>query len=223
MSLETALVIGASGGIGKALAAALTARGVAVTALSRSSDGLDVTDEASVQSALGRLEGPYDLIVVATGALEVDGHAPEKAFKQLSAKGLMDQYVVNAVGPSLVMKHAARLLPRDRRAVFAALSARVGSIGDNRRGGWYAYRMAKAALNQFLHGAAIELARTHRKAICVALHPGTVATSLTAKYAGNHPTVPPEVAAQNLLGVIAGLTPAETGLFFDWRGQRVEW
>ena len=107
----------------------------------------------------------------------------------MSAKALADQFAVNCIGPSLVLKHAPRLLPRKGRAVFAALSARVGSIGDNRIGGWYAYRTAKAALNQMIHTGAIELARTHREAICVALHPGTVETPFTAKYAGRHPTV----------------------------------
>ncbi len=223
MVIENALVIGASGGIGQALCKALAARGVSVTPLSRSRDGLDVTDEQSVETVLGGLDGPHDLVFVATGALEINGHAPEKALRQVSAPGFMEQFAVNAMGPALIMKHAARLLPRDRRAVFAALSARVGSIGDNRRGGWYAYRMAKAALNQFVHGAAIELARSHRESICVALHPGTVETPLTAKYAGNHPTVTPDQAARHLLGVIDGLTPAETGLFFDWAGKRVEW
>lgn len=221
--MERALVIGASGGIGGAVVAELQARGVAVTALSRARDGLDVTDEDSVAAALGALEGPFDLVFVATGALQGAGRAPEKALKELEAAALLDHVAVNAVGPMLVLKHAVRLMPRDRRAVFAALSARVGSIGDNRLGGWYAYRMAKAALNQGLHTAAIELGRTHRHAICVALHPGTVATPFTARYAGRHRTVAPDEAARNLLGVIAGLAPTDTGGFFDWAGEQVAW
>ncbi|MEO0922352.1 MAG: C factor, cell signaling protein, partial [Pseudomonadota bacterium] len=115
------------------------------------------------------------------------------------------------------------LLPRDRECRIAALSARVGSIGDNRLGGWYSYRAAKAALNQIMHGAAIELKRTHKQSICVAVHPGTVATSLTSKYASGRKTVTPPEAAGNLLRVLDGLTPDETGLFFDWSGARVEW
>lgn len=221
--MERALVIGASGGIGSAIAAALGARGVAVTGVSRSVDGLDVTDEGSVEAALAELEGPYDLIFVATGALEIDGASPEKSLDQLTAKRLADQFALNCIGPSLVLKHARHLLPRDRRAVFAALSARVGSIGDNRLGGWYAYRTAKAALNQMIHTAAVELKRTHKKSICVALHPGTVATDFTAKYAGRHKTVPPGEAAQNLLKVLDGLTPEQTGRFFDWAGKPVPW
>lgn len=221
--MDKALIIGASGAIGSALVAASESRGVAVTALSRSADGLDVTDEGSVEAALGRLEGPFDLVIVATGALEIDGAAPEKALREVTARAMMDQFALNCVGPSLVLKHAVRLLPRDRRAVFAALSARVGSIGDNRFGGWYSYRTAKAALNQMIHTGAIELARSHRAAICVALHPGTVASPLTEKYLGRHPAVAPGEAAENLLSVIGGLTPAETGQFFDWQGKRVPW
>ena len=221
--METALIIGASGGIGSAVAQALGARGVSVTGLSRSEGGFDVTDEESVKSALGRLVGPYDLVLVATGALEIGGARPEKALKQVTPQAMMDQFALNCIGPSLVLKHAVPLLPRDRRSVFVALSARVGSIGDNRFGGWYSYRTAKAALNQMVHTGAIELARSHREAICVALHPGTVATAFTEKYLGRHPSVSPAEAAQNMLSVIDGLTPAETGQFFDWRGERVPW
>ena len=221
--MERALVVGASGGIGSAVAAALDARGVAVVRLSRSVDGLDVTDEASVEAALGALEPPFDLVFVATGALVVDGHEPEKTLRAVTAKGLMDQLAVNAVGPALVLKHALRLLPHDRRAVLAALSARVGSIGDNAIGGWHSYRAAKAALNQILHGAAIELARTHREAVVLALHPGTVATAFTTRYAGRHRTVPPEEAAANLLAVIEGATPAMSGGFYDYAGEAIPW
>jgi NAD(P)-dependent dehydrogenase (short-subunit alcohol dehydrogenase family) len=221
--MDTALIIGASGGIGSAVARALDLRGVAVTGLSRSRDGLNVTDEDSVRATLGPLDGPYGLILVATGALEIGGARPEKALGQVTAQAMMDQFALNCVGPSLVFRHAMRLLPRDRRAVFAALSARVGSIGDNRLGGWYSYRTAKAALNQMIHTGAIELARSHREAICVALHPGTVQTPFTRKYLGRHPSVKPEEAAENLLSVIDGLTPAETGQFFDWQGKRVPW
>ena len=136
---------------------------------------------------------------------------------------MADQFALNCIGPSLILKHSLRLLPKDRRAVFAALSARVGSIGDNRLGGWYSYRTAKAALNQMIHTASIEVARTHKQAICVALHPGTVATDFTAKYLGRHPAVPAGDAAQNLLRVIDGLTPDQTGQFFDWKGASVPW
>lgn len=221
--MEQALIIGSSGGIGSAVARALEARGVAVTGLSRSGDGLDVTDEASVARHLGALEGPFDLVFVATGALVVQGAQPEKALKAVSAQALMDQFALNAVGPALVLKHAVRLLPRRERAVFAALSARVGSIGDNRLGGWYSYRTAKAALNQILHGASVELGRSHRELAVVALHPGTVETAFTAEYQDHNPTVSADAAAQNLLRVIDGLTAADTGKFYDWQGAEVPW
>ena len=220
---QHALVIGASGGIGRGIADSLRIEGVSVTQLSRRDDGLDVTDEVSVKAALGRLTGPYELILVATGALEIDGAEPEKSLSDLSASAMLDQYALNAVGPALILKHSARLLPKDRRAVFAALSARVGSIGDNRLGGWYSYRASKAALNQIIHTASIELARSHKNLICVALHPGTVATAFTRKYLGRYRSVPPEEAAQNLLSVIAELDPAQTGGFFDWTGKPIAW
>lgn len=221
--MENALIIGASGGIGTAITQALETRGVAVTGLSRSRDGLDVTDEASVETALGQLEGPFDLVFVATGALEIDGATPEKALKHIDARAMMDQFRLNCIGPSLVLKHAVRLLARKERSVFAALSARVGSIGDNDYGGWYSYRTAKAALNQMIRTGAIELSRKHPEAICVALHPGTVETAFTEKYVSRHPSVPPEDAAQNLLSVIDSLTVEHTGQFYDWQGVRVPW
>jgi len=217
------LVIGASSGIGAALAAACRSRGDAVTTLSRSADGFDVTDEASVRTGLERLAGPFDAVIVATGALEIDGATPEKTIKAVTQKAMMDQFALNAVGPALVLRHAEQLLPRDKRAVFAVLSARVGSIGDNRLGGWISYRSAKAAVNQIVHTAAIELRRSQPQSICVALHPGTVETAFTKKYVGRHPAVPASEAADNLLTVIDGLTPADSGGFFDWAGKAVAW
>lgn len=221
--MEKALVIGSSGGIGSALVRSLEARGLAVTGLSRSVDGFDITDETSVADGLEALEGPFELVFVATGALELDGRGPEKSLKDLTPDTMMAQFLLNCIGPSVVMKHVAHLLPRDRRSVFAALSARVGSIGDNGLGGWYSYRTAKAALNQMIRGGSIELRRTHKHAICVALHPGTVATPLTAKYAGGRPTVTPDVAAQNLLSVLTDLSPDQSGQFFDWAGHPIPW
>lgn len=221
--MKRALVIGASGGIGRAITAELHTRGWNVTGLSRSEHGLDVTDEASVERALSALDDPFQLIFVATGALEVDGHGPEKAIAQVTPDAVMGQFRVNAIGPMMILKHAIRLLPKDESAVFAALSARVGSIGDNQIGGWHSYRAAKAALNQLIHGASIELKRTHKFAAAVCLHPGTVETAFTAKYAGRHKTVPPSEAAANLVNVIEGLTPAHTGGFYDYAAKEIPW
>ena len=221
--MAQALLVGASGGIGQALVAALRARGDDVTGLSRSADGLDVTDEASISAALAPLTAPFQTVIVATGALEIRGAAPEKSLRGVEASSLAAQFALNAIGPALVLKHALRLLPRDVPARCAVLSARVGSIGDNRLGGWYSYRAAKAALNQLVHTAAIEIARTHPQAVVACLHPGTVATPFTAKYLGTHPAVPPDEAAQNLLEVLDSLTPAQSGGFFDAQGRVVPW
>jgi NAD(P)-dependent dehydrogenase (short-subunit alcohol dehydrogenase family) len=218
-----AVIIGSSGGIGAGLVAALEQRGAAVTGLSRRDDGLDVTDEASIARVLGALEPGVDLIFIATGGLEIGGNRPEKALRALDPAAMAAQFALNAIGPALVLKHALRLVPKDRPAKIAALSARVGSIGDNRLGGWHGYRAAKAALNQIIRTASVELARSHPQATLVALHPGTVATPLTAAYAGGHPTVTPAAAAENLLAVLDGLTPGDTGGFFDWKGKVIPW
>lgn len=217
------LVVGASGGVGAALAREAQARGDQVVALSRSGDGLDVTDAASVVRVMGGLQGAFDAVLVATGGLDIDGRGPEKSLRALDPAALAAQFALNATGPALVLREAVRLLPRDRRAVFAALSARVGSIGDNRAGGWYGYRAAKAALNQLLRTASVELARSHPQLVVAALHPGTVQTGLTASYLGRHPAVSPDQAAANLWRVIDGLTPAQSGGFFDWAGLEVPW
>ncbi len=221
--MHNALVIGASGGIGSALARGLHERGWQVTGLSRRDDGLDVTDADSVAAHLGALTGPFHRIVIATGALEIGAHGPEKALKHLTRAGMEAQFALNTIGPALVMGHAPRLMPRDAPAVLGTLSARVGSIGDNRAGGWHSYRAAKAALNQIIRGAAIELGRTHRQAACVALHPGTVATPFTEKYLGRHPSVTPDHAAARLLDLMDGLGPEASGGFYDYAGKTIPW
>ncbi len=221
--MERALIIGASGGIGSALTKAFLARGFVTDTLSRSQTGFDLTDENIVDEQLRTLSGPYDCILIATGALEIAGAEPEKAFGALRARAMVDQFALNAVGPALVLRHAARLLPKGRRSVIAALSARVGSIEDNRLGGWTSYRASKAALNQIIRCAAIELSRSHSQSICVALHPGTVATAFTHKYLARHPSVAPETAANNLMRVIDRLQTEQSGQFFDWAGERVPW
>ena len=208
------LIIGASGGIGAAMAQAAAGD---VVGLSRRNDGLDVTNPDSVAAVLGGLDGVFDKVVVAIGSLGT----PEKSLSAIKASAMLDVMAVNAVGPALILRHLPQLLaPQGRVAV---LSARVGSIGDNAIGGWHSYRASKAALNQIVHGAAIELARTHKGSVCVALHPGTVATSFTANHAGRYKMVTPEVAAANLWRVIDGLAPAQTGGFYDCAGEVIPW
>lgn len=215
-----ALVIGASGGIGAALVAALAEQGE-VVGVSRRGDGLDLRDEASIAAVMGRLGGAFDLVFVATGVL-AGARGPEKALRALDSAAMADQFAVNAIGPALVIKHLVRLLPKEREARVGILSARVGSIGDNALGGWYSYRAAKAALNQVIRTASIEVARSHPLAVLAVLHPGTVETGFTRNFP-SHDKVSPEASAANLMRVLRGLTPAETGGFYDWAGQPIAW
>lgn len=225
-----AIVVGASGGIGAALVASLERSGRAQTVipLSRSqTPGFDITREESVRSAaevVVRGGRQIRLIIDATGFLHDVDRPPEKALRDLDPDRLAHAFQVNAIGPALLMKHFLPLLPRRGRSVFATLSARVGSIADNRIGGWYGYRASKAALNQFVRTAAVELARRHRDAICVALHPGTVNTGLSQPFSKAGLDVStPDQAAERLLAVIDGLRPSQSGGFFDQHGKPVPW
>lgn len=219
---QRALVIGASGGIGAAIASELASRGTSVTGLSRSEHQMDVTDAGSVDRVLGALEAPFETIFVASGILAPQGSQPEKSLRAIEAGAMAEVMAVNAIGPALILRQVPRLLPKAGRSVVAVLTARVGSIGDNGLGGWYSYRASKAAANQIVHTAAIEIARKRKDAVVVALHPGTVATPFTKSYEG-HRKASPEEAATNLLSVIDGLTPAQSGGFFDWAGNELPW
>ena len=219
---ERALVIGATGGIGAAIALEFKGRGAQVTRLSKSENGLDLTRQDTVDDILGRLEGPFDTIVIASGILAPKGMTPEKSLSAINASAMSDVFAANAIGPALVLRHVPRLLPKSGRSVTAVLTARVGSIGDNELGGWYSYRASKAAANQIVRTAAIEIGRKRKDAVVVALHPGTVATPFTEGYSGHQKQSPAE-AAKNLLGVLDGLTAAQSGAFFDWAGKPVVW
>ena len=224
-----AVVFGAGGGIGGALVAALRTAGRfdQVIAFGRAtSPPIDLQDEASLQraAAFAAARGELRLVINATGFLHDDRQAPERSLAQLDAANLIRSFALNAVGPALIMKHVLPRLPRTGKAVFATLSARVGSIGDNRLGGWYGYRASKAALNQLVRTAAVELARRSPEALCVALHPGTVATGLSAPFAATGLEVhAPEAAARHLLAVIDQLSAEANGGFFDWRGRPLPW
>jgi NAD(P)-dependent dehydrogenase (short-subunit alcohol dehydrogenase family) len=221
--MDRALVIGASGGIGAALAGALERRGAEVVRLSRSGDGLDLRDPASIERVMAGVEGPFGTVLVATGVLAPPDGAPEKSLAALDPGAMLEVLQVNAVGPALILRHMPRLLPRRGRSMLGVLSARVGSIGDNRLGGWHSYRASKAALNQVVRGAAIELGRSHREAVVAALHPGTVETRFTAGYAPSHGKLSPNDAAGRLLAVLDRLRPDETGRFWDHEGREVPW
>lgn len=225
--MSKAIVIGASGGIGSALSYELESRGVAVTRLHRASTPrIDFNDETTIAAAADTLadQGPFDLIVVATGILSSGEGTPEKTYRAIRSGSFDNYFRINATGPALVACHFLNLLRDDGRAVFAVLSARVGSIGDNRLGGWVGYRASKAALNQIVRTIAIELARTRKNSIAVALHPGTVDTDLSKPFQKNLPEdqlLAPATSAVALLDVIDRLGPQDSGDCFDWRGQRV--
>lgn len=222
-----ALVVGGSGGIGSAFVEVLRSDPAcaAVVTLSRSVDGFDVTNEDSVAAAAERLsqQAPFDVVICATGALTINGIGPEKAIKAVTADGMAAQFALNAIGPALVLKYFLPLVVKDRRAMMAFLSARVGSIGDNRLGGWISYRASKAALNQIVRTAAVEVARTRPRAVVAALHPGSVATSLSANFAPNHERFTPHDSATRLLEVLDHLSPAQSGGFFAYDGSTIEW
>ena len=234
-TFRRAAIFGASGGIGGALARALADRGVEVWAGSRSGETsdprfrtfrFDLTDESTIADvAKAMAEGPPDLVLVASGVLTLSsGTGPERSLRHIDAATMEEVFRLNTVGPALVAKHMLPLLPREGRSVFAALSARVGSIGDNRLGGWHSYRASKAALNMLVRNFAIELARTHPLAVVAGLHPGTVDTALSQPFQGNLPEgqlIAPPDAADNLLAVIDRLTPDESGKVFDWKGEEV--
>lgn len=190
---------------------------------------LDVTDEASLAAAAARLRSEIPalhLLVNTAGLLHGDGQMPERRLADVKPEAMLRSYAVNAVGPVLVAKHFSVLFPAGERAVLANLSARVGSIGDNRLGGWYAYRAAKAAQNQLTRTLAIELARRLPQLICVALHPGTVETDLSAPFRGNvasEKLFTPDQSAAYLLAVIAGLSREASGRFYAWDGAEIPW
>ncbi|WP_302175615.1 SDR family NAD(P)-dependent oxidoreductase [uncultured Hydrogenophaga sp.] len=227
-----AVVLGGTGGIGAALAHGLRLQGHTVLAIGRrTAPALDYADEATVATAaqfvaaeLERTGLPLRRLVVATGILHEGAVQPERSWNHLDATALQRLFLVNTIGPALVMRHCLPLLPRKGRSVAAFISARVGSIGDNRLGGWYGYRASKAALNQLVHTAAIELARRSPQALCVALHPGTVDTALSQPFAKTGLDVrPAAVAAQELLQVLDTLPEGSNGGFFDHHGTTVPW
>jgi len=228
-----ALVVGASGGIGAALVRALQAdtRCAQVHTWSRAGAGaeappVDLADEASIAAAAATLRAtgtPLHLVVCATGILQVHGRAPEKRLADLDASTLARVMAVNAIGPALLVKHLHELLPVRERSLLAVMSARVGSIGDNRKGGWYGYRASKAALNMFMRTAAIEVARRRPLAVLAALHPGTVRSGLSAPIIGDADATAPDDAARHLLQVLDGLDASQTGSFHAWDGQPVPW
>ena len=225
----TALVIGASGGIGSAFVDHLRAdrHCARVIGLHRRSDPpIDITDEPSIAAAAAWLRDTaptVHLALDATGALSLDDRRPEKRLAELDPQIMARQFAVNATGPALLLKHFGPLLPRRQRGIFATLSARVGSIEDNRHGGWMSYRASKAALNQIVRTAAIEMRWRQPHAVCVALQPGTVDTRLSAPwYSGDgSDLLTPAESTRRLLQVLDNLDTAASGGLYDHLGERI--
>lgn len=234
--MATALIIGANGGIGAALVAALAtssryARIIAAArhvphALPANVDyqPIDIADPASIAAAAAAIDIPLIRVIVATGMLHDETGGPERSLRDLDADRMAHLFAINTIGPALALRHFAPLLAKDVPAAIACISARVGSISDNRLGGWYGYRASKAALNQIVRTAAIELARSRPRATCVALHPGTVDTGLSKPFQRGVPAeklFTPDYSAERLLAVLDGLTPAQTGRIFAWDGSEI--
>ena len=185
---------------------------------------LNVRDAESIQHAAATIQAPLDLVVVCTGVLHTVTFGPEKTFKALEQENMQTVMDINAIGPAMVMQHFLPLLPRERKAVFAAISARVGSISDNQIGGWYSYRASKAALNMLLRTAAIEMTRKHPHAAVIGLHPGTVDSALSEPFQQHVPAgklFTPAYSVQQMADVIENLTPDHTGRLFAYDGQEI--
>jgi NAD(P)-dependent dehydrogenase (short-subunit alcohol dehydrogenase family) len=222
-----ALVIGASGALGSAFVQQLQSdsRCSQVVAVSRqSAPGLDLLREDSIEACAQSLsaQGPFHLVVDATGALTLNARGPEKRLDELDGAQLLDLLQLNAVGPALLLKYFTPLLATGQRVVWAKLSARVGSIEDNRKGGWYSYRAAKAALNMLLQTAAIEMVRRRPLAVVAALQPGTVRSALSQPFVGDA-ALDPDESAQRLLAVLDVLQPTGRAQFVDHLGQSIPW
>lgn len=223
-----ALVLGCSGTIGSAFTQNLSSDprcGFVLGLSRRQKPALVLEDESAIADCAqwAASQGPFQLIVDATGALTIDGQGPEKRLSQVSANGLRRAFEVNAIGRALVLKHFVPLLAMKERAIFAVLSARVGSIEDNRLGGWYGYRAAKAAGNMLLQTAAIESHRTRPLAVFAALQPGTVVSALSAAFQAGHQTVSAEASAAGMLVALDGLEARPQAWFVDYQGGLIPW
>lgn len=222
-----AIVVGASGAIGAALVAHLEGdrrHGVVRALHRRSVPCIDYDREDSIAEAAERMrpEGPFHLVVIATGALHSQHFSPERRLSEVTASSLEAIFRVNTIGPALVMRHLLPLLDRER-SILVVISAKVGSIEDNRLGGWYGYRASKAALNMMLKTAAIETRRTNPGAVLVALHPGTVKSALSRPFRGDQIGQEPALATGQMLHALDALGPNDSGCFIAYDGQRLPW
>jgi NAD(P)-dependent dehydrogenase (short-subunit alcohol dehydrogenase family) len=226
-----ALVIGGTGSIGSAIINELKNQNFTkIISLGRSSNPpLDLLDESSIKKAADFIKnqpGSLCLLFDATGILhnEDQNQMPEKTYKNIDLTFMKKNFEINVMGPALIMKHFLPLLDTDQKSIFATLSAKVGSISDNRYGGWYSYRASKAALNQMIKTASIELKMKNKNAVCVAIHPGTVTSKLSKPFQKDNLKIQSnKESAKNIVQVMTNLKINDSGLFFDWSGDIINW
>ena len=216
-----ALVFGASGGIGQAFSRFLEDKlgSENVVKVSRSFDGFDISDEEKILKFSESIEGSFNLIINATGVLQTTEEGPEKTINVVKQKLMIDMMTINAIGPALLLKNFSKKLDKTKFSVFVNLSARVGSITDNRLGGWISYRSSKAALNQIIKTSSIEINRRNKNAICVGLHPGTVKTSFTEKFQNTTETISPDESVRMMMNVVENLSVDDNGYCFAYDGK----
>ena len=216
-----ALVFGASGGIGQAFSRFLENKlGLEnVVKISRSFDGFEISDEEKIFKLSESIEGSFNLIINATGVLQTTEEGPEKTINVVKQKSMIDMMTINAIGPALLLKNFSKKLDKTKFSVFVNLSARVGSITDNRLGGWISYRSSKAALNQIIKTSSIEINRRNKNAICVGLHPGTVKTRFTEKFQNTTETISPDESVKMMMNVVENLSVDDNGYCFAYDGK----
>ena len=216
-----ALVFGASGGIGQAFSRFLESKlgSENVVKISRSFDGFEISDEEKIFKLSESIEGSFNLIINATGVLQTTEEGPEKTINVVKQKLMIDMMTINAIGPALLLKNFSKKLDKTKFSVFVNLSARVGSITDNRLGGWISYRSSKAALNQIIKTSSIEINRRNKNAICVGLHPGTVKTRFTEKFQNTTETISPDESVKMMMKVVENLSVDDNGYCFAYDGK----
>ena len=216
-----ALVFGASGGIGHAFSRFLEDKlgSENVVNVSRSFDGFEISDEEKIFKFSESIEGSFNLIINATGVLQTTEEGPEKTINVVKQKSMIDMMTINAIGPALLLKNFSKKLDKTKFSVFVNLSARVGSITDNRLGGWISYRSSKAALNQIIKTSSIEINRRNKNAICVGLHPGTVKTRFTEKFQNTTETISPDESVEMMMKVVENLSVDDNGYCFAYDGK----
>ena len=216
-----ALVFGASGGIGQAFSRFLEDKlgSENVVNVSRSFDGFEISDEEKILKFSESIEGSFSLIINATGVLQTTEEGPEKTINVVKQKSMIDMMTINAIGPALLLKNFSKKLDKTKVSVFVNLSARVGSITDNRLGGWISYRSSKAALNQIIKTSSIEINRRNKNAICVGLHPGTVKTRFTEKFQNTTETISPDESVEMMMKVVENLSVDDNGYCFAYDGK----